>query len=281
MDLSVAIAITMVSLPAAAIDVVDDGGHHVVLAKPARRIVSLSPHATEMLYAIEAGDRLVGRDGASDYPAAATRLPAVGQYGAFNLEAIIALKPDLVVAWEGPQAGPATTRLRALGISVFASQPGTVAAIPATLRALGELTGNTRHSEPIARDFEQGWQALLARYAYRRPLVVVPQVGDEPAMTVNKQQFVAAAMAACHIRNPFGEQAAAVPLLSPEALLAAKPDAIVAFAEPAMAKRWLHRWQPLGLRAAWLDAPADTLGRPGPRVLAAATTLCAKLDRLR
>lgn len=265
---------------AAAVTVNDDGGHAISLAEPAHRIVSLSPHATEILYAIGAGDRLVGRDGASDYPVAAKALPAVGQYGAFNVEAIVALKPDLVVAWEGPQAGPATARLRSLGIPVFASQPGAVANIAPTMRALGRLAGQPQ-AEQAATRFERDWRALAARYAASRPLVVVAQVGDAPAMTVNDKQFTADVLHACHASNPFGADPAAVPLLSPEALIAARPEAVVALAEPAMAQRWFARWAGLPLHAALLDAPADTLGRPGPRVLEAAGTLCAALDRVR
>ncbi|WP_374351024.1 helical backbone metal receptor [Chitinimonas sp.] len=272
----------LLAVPApAAVSAPDDAGRTVSLAAPARRIVSLSPHASEILAHIGLGERLVARDGASDYPASLARLPSVGQYGAFNVEAIVALKPDLVVAWEGPQAGPATKRLRELGIAVFASQPGDIRAIPATMRALGRLGGIDQAGEGKAREFEQGWQALQARYAGSRPLRVVPQVGNDPAMTVNDQQFVAAALRACGTQNPFGQERAAVPLISPEALLAAKPDAIVALAEPAVAEQWLSHWRALPAGTARLSASADTLGRPGPRVIAAATALCAKLDLLR
>ncbi|WP_269531674.1 helical backbone metal receptor [Chitinimonas sp. BJYL2] len=263
----------------ASVSVRDDSGSTVELSQPARRIVSLSPHATELLYAMGAGALLVGRDGASDYPGAARALPVVGVYGAFNAEAIIALKPDLVIAWEGPRAGTALDTLKRLGIPIFASQPATVRDIPAAMRAFGVLTG--RDGATPARRFEQEWRAIEARYARGPILTVVPQVGDEPAMTVNGRQFVSAVFAACGTRNPFADEVAAVPLLSAEALLAARPQAIVALAEPVMAAQWLKRWQPLPLKAALLDASPDTLGRPGPRVLAAASTLCARLDKLR
>ncbi len=275
-------ALCSAATASATITVQDDAGHAITLAQPARRIVSLSPHATELLYALGAGPFMVGRDGASNFPIEATKLPAVGQYGAFNVEAIMALRPDLVVAWEGPQAGAATSRLRALGIPVFASEPGTVARIPAALRALGSLTGRAAEGETQARQFEADWQALAARYAHATPLAVVPQVGTTPAITVNDQQFVAAVFRACGAHNPFGGEAAAVPLLSPEGLLAARPQAIVALADTAQeADAWSAQWRTLGLHAAYLRAPATTLGRPGPRVLPAAQALCAQLDRLR
>ncbi|QDQ26935.1 ABC transporter substrate-binding protein [Chitinimonas arctica] len=263
------------------IEVRDDADRLIKLTQPARRIVSLSPHATELLYAIGAADKLVGRDGASDYPAAAKRLPAVGQYGAFNVEAIVALRPDLVVAWEGPQAGPATKRLRELGIAVFASQPGSVAAIGSSLRGLGQLSGQGSQAEAAAQAFEQGWRALEQRYRQARPLQVVTQVGDEPAMTVNDKQFVAAVLRSCGTRNPFGGEPAAIPLLSAEALLAAKPDAVVALAEASTAQQWFARWRGLPFRPAYLAVEPDSLGRPGLRVLPAAVALCKRLDALR
>lgn len=275
----VLLALCLSAFSAQALELRDEAGNQIKLARPAQRIVSLSPHATELLYAIGAGSQLVGRDAASDYPREASRLPSVGQYGTFNVEAILALRPDLVVAWEGPQAGPATRRLRELGIAVYASQPGTVAAIPQAMRALGTLTG--RDGEAVAQRFDAGWMALTARYRGKPVLAVVPQVGNEPAMTVNDQQFVSAAFRACGTRNPFGGEVAAVPLISAESLLARQPDAVVALADDAAAARWLAPWRRLPLKAQFLAVDADTLGRPGPRILPATEALCRRLDVLR
>ena len=266
----------------AAVSARDDAQHTVTLAQPAHRIVSLSPHATELLYAIGAGDRLVARDSASDYPAAARTLPAVGQYGAFSVEAILALHPDLVVAWEGAQAGPATQRLRELGIAVFASEPTTITDIAPTARALGRLSGLDAEASRFADTFDRRWQALVAQYRPAAPLVVVPQVNDDPAMTVNDHQFLATVFKGCGARNPFGDNVAPVPLIAQEALVAARPDAIVALGDDsALAQRWMAHWASLPSRPALLTAPASTLGRPGPRVLDAAVDLCARLDALR
>ncbi|MBV8659345.1 MAG: ABC transporter substrate-binding protein [Burkholderiales bacterium] len=274
---------TLVSMTGhAAVSVRDDAQHDITLQQPARRIISLSPHATELLYAIGAGNRLVARDSASDYPAAARALPAVGQYGAFNVEAIVALRPDLVIAWEGPQAGPATQRLRELGIAVFASEPATIDAIAPTLRALGKLTALDAEAGRAADAFDARWHATVERYRHARPLVVVPQVSDDPAMTVNDHQFLATVFKGCGTRNPFGDNLAAVPLISQEALIAARPDAIVALGDDtASTQHWTARWTALPAKPALLTAPASTLGRPGPRVLDAAAQLCTQLDRLR
>ena len=107
----------------AGIVVHDDAGRTVRLAAPARRIVSLAPHITENLYAAGAGSHIVGVSAYSDYPAAAKKLPRVGSAASLDLEAILALKPDLVIAWDsGNQAGQ-LAKLRALGLPLFVSRP--------------------------------------------------------------------------------------------------------------------------------------------------------------
>src|SRR6185369_6465651 len=111
------------AFPAVALTVLDDTGHNLQLAAPARRIVSLAPHITELLYAAGAGDRLVGTVEYSNYPEAAQRLARVGGYSAVDLEAVAALKPDLVIAWASGNRDTHLARLAALGIPVFVSEP--------------------------------------------------------------------------------------------------------------------------------------------------------------
>jgi ABC-type Fe3+-hydroxamate transport system substrate-binding protein len=273
--------VTMALAAQASITVEDDLGRRITLAAPAQRIVSLTPHATEMLYAVGAGAQLVGRDVASDFPAAVQAVPVVGQYGAYNIEAILALKPDLIVGWQGPQSGAAMARLVALGLPLFSSQPGRIEQIPDTLRRLGLLSGHARTGEAVAARFSARWTALTARYAGQKTLRVVPQVGHQPAMTVNDAQFTAALFRACGTVNPLGQTSVPVPLISPEALLAARPHAVVALARPAVADAWLAPWR-RHLPQTWFgQIDPDTAGRPGPRLIDAAERLCAQLDAVR
>ncbi|MFZ5652819.1 MAG: helical backbone metal receptor, partial [Pseudomonadota bacterium] len=105
----------------AAITVTDDTGRTVRLAQPARRIVSLAPHITENLFAIGAGERVAGTVDYSDYPEAARKIPRVGGYSRIDLEAVAALKPDLVLAWESGNAMAQVDKLRVLGVPVYVS----------------------------------------------------------------------------------------------------------------------------------------------------------------
>ena len=117
--------------------VTDDAGHEIVLQHPARRIVSLSPHITELLFAAGAGSFVVGVSDFSNYPAAAEDLPRISGGGSLDMEAILALRPDLVVAWQSGNPELQVQRLQSLGMTVFLSEPRRLEDIPGTLRKLG------------------------------------------------------------------------------------------------------------------------------------------------
>ena len=120
-----ALVTALLTCPAhAAVSVIDDAGNTVTLAQPARRIVSLAPHVTELLYAAGGGDRIVGTVSYSDYPPQARDLPRVGDNKALDLERIAALKPDLIVVWRHGNAQKQTDRLRAPGRTRVSSDDG-------------------------------------------------------------------------------------------------------------------------------------------------------------
>ena len=145
-----AAAVVMLCLPArAAIVVVDAGGVTITLAAPAQRIVSLAPNLTELLFAAGAGERVVGSVDFSDYPAAARALPRVGGHS-LDLEAIVALKPDLVMAWESGTAAAAVSRLRSMGLNVHLSEPRRIEDIPGELERIGRLAGTGATADAAA-----------------------------------------------------------------------------------------------------------------------------------
>ena len=131
----------------AAISVQDDTGTTVTLTQPARRIVSLAPHATELLFAAGAGDSIVGTVSCSDYPAAAKSIPRVGDNRQVDIERLIATKPDLLVVWRHNASLRQTEQLRALGIPMFYSEPHKLDDIPETLQKLGRLAGTEERAQ--------------------------------------------------------------------------------------------------------------------------------------
>src|SRR5215472_1912696 len=146
---------------AAPVEAIDATGARVVLAQPATRIISLAPHATELLFAAGAGDRVVGVLSPADWPPEARHLPRVGDARALDLERIVALSPDLAVAW--PYLAPAQIeRLRALGLPIYVSDPHTPEAIAADIERLGALAGSSDAAGARAAAFRAKLSALRA-----------------------------------------------------------------------------------------------------------------------
>lgn len=271
---------------AAAVEAVDDAGQHVRLAAPAQRIVSVAPHLTELLFAAGAGAQVVGAVAYSDHPEAARAIPRVGDSAQLDLERIVALRPDLIVAWHHGTPAAQLQRLRRLGVPVYASESRTMAGIASTLRRLGALTGHAPLAEAEASAFEREVAALRSRYAGRAPLRVFYQIWPQPLMTVNGRHLISEALALCGARNLFADLAPLTPTVTLEAVAALDPDAIVSGSVAAGAAADLAVWQRLGaLRAVraqrLLVVDADRLHRQSLRVVDGARELCEKLDALR
>jgi iron complex transport system substrate-binding protein len=269
----------------AEIRVVDDSGATVVLAAPARRIVSLAPHATELLFAAGAGDRVVGVLKGSDHPPAAARLPVVGDAYALDLERIVALHPDLIVTWPYTTA-PQVAVLRGRGIAVFASDPQTIDGIAQDLLRLGELAGTAEVAQRSAAAFRARLAALSERAGGQRPVAVFYEIWNAPLYTIGGRHLITQALAACGGSNVFANLTLPAPTVSVEAVLAARPEAIVAGTDGGARPAWLDAWR------RWHDLPAarndhlyavdaNLLHRSGPRFVDGVAQLCAVLDRAR
>jgi len=262
---------------APAIQVQDDRGRTVTLDAPARRAVTLAPHATELIYAAGAGGYIVGTVLGSDYPAAARALP---------VERVAAARPDLLIAWQPSAAEPLTRVMDKLGVPVFYSDPLTLAAIPGAVERMGQLFGTEAVAQAAAQVMRARLDALKARYAGRRPVRVFVQAGLDPIYTLNDSSIVSDALRLCGGVNVFGQAPIVAPQVTLEGVLAARPEAVLAgVSRPEDTARNLAAWQTMGLPAARqghvYGVDADALYRPGPRLIDAAETLCADLDRVR
>lgn len=270
----------------AGVEARDDLGQVVFLQRPAQRIVSLAPHVTELLFAAGAGGRVVGAVESSDYPPAARRIRRVGGAAALDLEAIVALRPQLVVAWDTGNPSAPIERLRALGYPVYVSEPRALEDIGRTLRRLGRLAGTEAQARTAAAAYERRLQALRNRYAGRAPLSVFYQVWDRPLITVNGEHLISAVLELCGGRNVFADLPALAPQVSLEAVLARQPEVIVMAPAPEVADTWRVGWRRWsGLPAVQADSlfviDPDLLHRQGPRVLEGAERLCRVLQKAR
>lgn len=275
------------AVPALAeVRVTDDLGQTVVLAQPARRIVSLAPHATETLFTAGVGSRIVGAVSYSDYPEAAKTIPRVGGYHNLDLERIAALKPDLVVAWAGGNPPAQIERLRALGLTVYVSEPRKIEDVAYNVERLGALAGDAKAAREAAATFRRRHERLRARYANRPAVKVFYQIWNQPLMTVNGAHLISKAIALCGGVNVFHDLPALAPKVDLEAVLAADPEVIVASGMGQARPDWLDDWRRWPQLRAVRDGnlffiPPDIIQRHSPRILDGAESLCRDLERVR
>lgn len=268
----------------AAIEVHDNGGARLRLAAPARRIVSLSPHLTELAFAAGGGDRIVGVGRYSNYPAQAAKLPVVGDAFALNLEAITRLKPDLILVWRSGTPQRQRERLKALGLPVFESEIGSIEGIAATLRELGRAMNTAGTADTAAAVLMQRWQGLRARYAQRTPVRVFVQLWGQPLMTVNHAHLINAAITACGGVNAFADLPALTPTVGWEAAVHTDPQVIVSSTTGVaeVRREWARFAHVQAVREdRFVGIDADLLTRMTPRFADAAQQLCAALDQAR
>ena len=265
--------------------VVDAINRTLCLSDPAQRAVSLSPGATELLFSAGAGDRVVAVSAWSDYPVEAAELPQVGDSNRLDLEAIVSLAPDLVVAWVDGNSRSQLERLSDLGISVFWLAPRTFDDIAAAVSDLALLTGSPDLGNERAEAFRADMAALESQYADARPVKVFYQIWDQPLMTVNREELISKAISLCGGVNVFGELPRLVPRISREAVLEANPEAIIT-AGSSDDRQWLEAWREFpGLAAVaagnlFLEPP-DLLARPTLRMAEGAMHLCQTLEQAR
>jgi len=262
----------------------DDEGRTVELAQPARRIVSLAPALTEQLFAIGAGDLVVGTTEFADYPEAAKAIPRVARAHSIDLERVSAARPDLILVW-GSGYPPATVdAVRRLGVPVFVSEPSHLDDIATSLERLGTLTGRT--GAPAANAFRGKLDALKARRAGKREVRVFYQVWSDPLMTLGGRHVVSEAIAVCGGRNVFAGLAPIAPRVSTEAVLAADPEVIMTAepgARPSDALLMWKRFERITAvkRDRLVTLDADRINRSGPRIVDEMATMCEAIDRAR
>ncbi|MGH8426697.1 MAG: cobalamin-binding protein [Gammaproteobacteria bacterium] len=270
---------------AAAVVLKDDLGNRIVLATPAKRIVSLAPSVTEIVYAAGAGNRLVGVSAWSDYPPAAKKLPQVGDAFRVDLERISALRPDLVIAAASATPPAAREALARLGLPILLLAPRKLEDIAREMRLVGRAAGTSQTADHAAADFLTERERLAQIYAGVRGISVFYEISAQPLYTIGGEQIISQVLALCGGRNVFAELNSLAPVVDEGAVLARNPQAILT-GNDAGAQARLDAWR----RWPWLTAvksdnlfvvPSDLLARPGPRILAGAADVCRDLATAR
>jgi iron complex transport system substrate-binding protein len=267
----------------------DDLGRTVAVARPPLRIVSLTPGATEMLFAAGAGAQLIATVEYSSEPAAARAVPRIGDVAAIDMERLVALRPQVVIAWPAGGNPAQRAKIGALGIPLYQQQVARLSDLPGSLRRLGVLAGTEAVAERAAAALEARLAALERTYGAAtaggtRPTVLL-QVWNRPIYTVGGRHLMSDALELCGARNLFADLSEPGPIVDTEAVIARNPDIILAAAPPGEGAAWVADWQRFPSLAAVrhhrvVAFENQALSRLGPSVLDATEELCRTIARV-
>ncbi|WP_409269760.1 cobalamin-binding protein [Massilia sp. BHUDP2] len=278
------LAAALLAPAAGAVTVHDDAGNAVTLDKPAMRVISMAPHVTETLFAAGGGSRIVGAVNYSDYPEAAKSIPRIGSNREIDMERVISMKPDLIVAWMHNNSERQIEMVRKLGVPVFLSDPQKLEGIPDNVARLGQLMGTQAVADPAAAELRRQLASLRSRYAGRPTVRTFYQVWDKPLYTLSGRHIITDALRLCGGENIFDKLTVTAPIVSIESVLQADPEAVFGTAEKNYGG--VNLWKPYAsLTATRKDnlftVDGNLLNRAGPRMIAGTAVLCEKLELAR
>jgi len=240
------------------------------------RAVTLAPHLTELVYASGAEDTLVGVVEYSDFPPAARTLPRIGDAFRFDYERFLTLGATVALAWSDGTSTAAADAIERLGIEVIWIETRRIEDIPEAMRAIGRRLGREDRAARRASAFEETLASLRRRYAtLSRGLPVFYQVSPRPLYTLGGRHLINDALAVCGMRNIFADLDDAAPVVSQEAVIAARPALILAAnSNPEALALWTREPMPSLLDARLEQVDPDRLIRPSPRILDGIRELC-------
>jgi len=255
---------------------------------PATRIITLAPHLTELVFSAGAGDRLVGVVAYSDFPPAALELPRIGDAFRLDLEAIAELDPDLILAWGSGTPREVVEQLEQLGHRVIALEPESLDGVADDLRTIGRLTGMERHAESMATAFERSLDEIRSAVVDKLPVTVFYQVSAQPLFTISSRHVIGEAIELCGGQNLFGELTELSPSISPESVIDAAPEVIIAGRLTATTSAV----DPLSVWRRWTSIPAvrdgnlffvdaNLMTRPSVRIHDGVRELCERIATAR
>lgn len=255
--------------------------HAALAAQPALRVVTTAPSLSDIMIELGAAEQVVGILDGGPRPPELADVPSLGRQGQLNLEALLALQPDLILLWPDGLGPALHARLRELGIPLIETQPHSLSELATQLAVIGRAVGRAEAGERLAHTMRAEIAELRTRYARAEPLTVFYQVWDRPLYTLGGRQIISDALRLCGARNVFEDLSLPAPQVSVEAVLARDPQVILV-GDAHLATDW-QRWSHLrAVQAQQVWAVPDSrLVRPSFQMLAATRQLCAQLARAR
>ena len=268
------------------VTVYDDFGNSLSFDQPVKKIIVLSPHLTELVFEAGAQEKLVATVEFADYPPAAGQIPRIGSYNTWDVEKIVAMKPDIVLVWLSARGIEMLERLKQLGLRVYVSEPRKLSDISRTIRDIGIMSGSNDIAEKRAKEFERAIASLKGKYKNRKRVRLFYQVWRPPLVTINGKQLINQVFNLCGGENIFADLPALAPVISIESLLLENPDVILGGARQEDRQRWLHEWRKWPALNAVKNnnlffVNPDLLSRQTSRMLQGAYQVCDQLEQVR
>lgn len=255
----------------------------VVAAPQTLRIVALAPHIVENLFAIGAGDNIVGTVEYADYPPQATKIERIGGYNGISIEKLLMLKPDMVIAWNRGNQAEDLAQIKRLGIELYLSDPSSIEGVALEILKLGQLTGHIEQSKKVAEAFTARLDAIKTTQQNKTTLSGFYQLWPEPMMTVSKNTWINQLIETCQVTNVFANSDTDYPQISIENVIVTKPQIIIIPDEKSTQVTPTVNWQqwpeiPAVKYEQFISVNADLLHRFTPRMLDGLAHMCDKVD---
>ncbi|MGF1834111.1 vitamin B12 ABC transporter substrate-binding protein BtuF [Photobacterium sanguinicancri] len=252
--------------------------------QPATRVISLSPHMTELAYAAGLGDKLIAATEYSDYPKAALKLERVANHRGIKLERIVALQPDLILAWKSGNPPREMTKLEQLGFNIVYSTSKELPAIADTIERLGQYADSPQQAQQAAKNYREQLTALTEKYQRQEKVRYFYQLSASPIITVADGHWPSQVFQVCGGENIFSTSKAPYPQVSQEQVVIRQPEIIFGTSHANTNVDIWQDWQgkiPAVDNRQIFTVNSDWLNRPTPRTLKAIKQVCDHLDTVR
>ena len=249
-------------------------------------IIALAPHIVEMLYDVGAGNQIIGTTAFADYPEQAKKIPRIGNYVRLQLERVIELQPDLIIAWKSGNPSDDLARLEQLGFKIIYSQPHTFSDIANEVRSFAKITGHTAQGKQVAKKFEHELAIIKSTYKNKTEITGFYELWSRPLTTVAKGSWPQQFLNICKVKNPFQQVITPYPQISIEQVLPASVQLIIQPLSVNQKDREAFNWQdwpiiPAVANKQIIQPDADAMHRMSLRSLTALKELCQAIDNTR
>ncbi|CAH7067105.1 Vitamin B12-binding protein [Vibrio chagasii] len=250
----------------------------------AKRVVSLAPHATELAYSAGLGDNLVAVSERSDYPPQADKLEKVANYQGIKVEKIIALQPDLILAWSAGNPPRELAKLEQFGFNIYYSKTKSLDSIATNIEQLSQYASDPSIGENNAKQYKEQLNALRLKYKDAEPVSYFYQLSEKPIITVAQGHWPSEVFEFCGGRNIFEDSASPYPQVGIEQVVLNKPQVIFtsqhAIENGTMWQSWAEEIPAVAKNQIW-SLNSDWINRPTTRTLQAIQQVCDYFDRVR